>query len=445
MRALDVFSTDADPHHVDTLGGTEKPVDNWIRQLARVSTAPVDLFVDVPAQRVVWTFKAREGRATRVNRYLADYDHDAASGEDLFSGFYTALKDLSTSGNWTFPDNQGERWTAGFDLVQIAGDCPGLNAQQVNSLATLISEDTDQLVVGMSSYSRALQVVKDLTARGVDGTIAVNSEGATAETNGIDLVLWPGADRDFQPVDETTAELFSRTGVRRRADMVVADETPSESVTTVQNRYDDGSPIETLVGDTSGRIGALLTVIVGAASVGALADAGPVHPLSGIATLGGLTGAVVGLFVVQGILGLDRGTLSALFPGSGSGARPDGGSSVLATSGWEWQQYSAYTGYWLTLAYAFPTVFRLNDWPFGETTDLAGTLPSAGVFVGALLAVSLAVYLLYAGTSDGNSDHVTNVGSLAVIHACFAAGLVLTAGFACEFWYDAIGFVSGAC
>jgi hypothetical protein len=442
MRELDVYTTDANPRHVDSINGEPRSPDDWVNQLARVSTAPVDLFVDVPAQRVVWTFKAKQANNGRVNRYLADYRHDPSSGNPLFKGLYTALRDLSTSGSWTFPGEQAPRWTAGFDLVETQPTLPGLDDQGADALINLIEEDTDQLVTGMASYPAALQVVKALASWGVDGRIAVNSEGATAETAGVDLVLWPEAETDFQPVNNTTMELFSRTGVRSRDTMTVADVTPSESVTTVKSRYGDKSPIETFVGDTSGRIGALLTVFVGAASIGALANVGPIHPLSGISVLGGLIGAIAGLGVVQGTRWLTNNGVP--LPGLDATGHA-GPPSSLDASAWNWQQYSAYAGYWLTLGYAFPTLFRLAGWPFGPTIDLAGTVPSATRYVGGLLALTLVVYFAYAVTVDRNIEHTQNITSVLVIHALFAAGLIVTAGFACNMWYDVIGFTSGAC
>jgi hypothetical protein len=444
MRPLDVYSTDAETHLVDTLRDAGRPVDEWINQLSRVSTAPVDLFVNIPESRIVWTFKAKEGTARKGNRYLADYRHDPEGDEDIFSGLYTALTDLSTTENWVFPDDQDERWTAGFDLVRMTGTCPGLNPKETDALATLISSDTEQLVVGMSSYSAALKAIKDLATRDVDGTIAVNSEGATAETEGIDLVLWPGGDRDFQPINDTTAELLSRTGVRRSENMTVAEETPSESVTTVQNRYDDESPVETLIGDTSGRIGALVTFVVGITSVGALGNIGPVHPLSGIATLGGLAGALAGLLLVQPLLKSTMGGKRSAARAK-EGQRTRAAKSILSMADWRWQQYAAFAGYWLVLAYAFPTIFRMSEWPYGETIALAGTLPSAGRYVGGLFAASLAVYLVWAVVADRDTDHLTNLGSLGLVHALFAAGLIATTGYACAFWYDLIGFATPAC
>lgn len=442
MRELDVYTTDANPRHVDSINGEPRSPDEWVTQLARVSTAPVDLFVDVSAQRVVWTFKAKQANNGRVNRYLADYRHDPSSGDPLFTGLYTALRDLSTSGSWTFPDEQATRWTAGFDLAETTPTLCELDDHGADALGNLIEEDTDQLVAGMSSYSTALQAVKALVSGDVDGRIAVNSEGATAETAGVDLVLWPDGDTDFQPINDTTKELFSRTGVRTRGEMTVADVTPSESVTTVESRYDDQSPIETFVGDTSGRIGALLTVIVGAASVGALANVGPVHPLSGISVIGGLTGAIVGLAIIQGVLWVANSGLSL----PGVDATGYGGfSSLLDASTWDWQQYSAYAGYWLTLGYAFPTIFRLSGWPFGETINLAGTIPSATRYVGGLLALTLVIYLTYAATIGRDSEHISNVMSILVVYALFGVGLVATAGFACSFWYDVISFTAGAC
>lgn len=445
MSSFDVYTTDANPRHVHAADDAARQPDGWVDQLARVSTAPVDLFVDAPGGRVVWTFRAQRSGANRVNRYLADYRADTTAPDDVFGGLYTALSNLTASGAWTFSDDDEDRWTAGFDLARVDGRCPGLSNDDADAFARLVSETSDQLVVGMSSYQSSLETVKALVTRGVDATIAVNTNGATAETAGVDLVLWPDGDRDFQPLTATTKELLSRTGVRRADEMTVREQRPSESVTEVEDRHGAGSPIESFVGDTLGRVGAGLAVLFGLGTVAALANIGPLHPLSGISAVGGLAGALLGLLVVQIAL---RTVGSAA--NSSAAVGTDGGHAVgrpvLSTAGWAWQQYGLFVGFWVTLAFAFPTIFRLMGFPYGGAPiTVAGALPSLGRYVGVLLAVSLVVYAVWALRSEETDNYGVDLLSLAAIHGLVAVGLLVSAGLSCDIWYELVGHTAGAC
>lgn len=452
MASFDVYTTDANPQHVHP-DWRSSDVDQWLDQLARVSTYPVDLFVDVSNARIVWTFQAaKQDTSSRTNNYLADYRGD--DDEGLFDGLYSQLSHLASTDEWTFPDDPERRWTAGFDLPNLDGECPGLTAEEEDALARTVSEDTSQIVLGMSSYTAALQAVKCLTTRGVDGTVAINSHGATPETEGIDLVLWPDGDRDFQPVNAETEELLSRVGFRHESEMTVSEETPSESVAEVKHQRETPSPLETFVGDTAGRIGGLFTLFFASASLASLGNFGPLHPLSGVSAIGGFAGAMVGLFVSQRFVGADLltdGGVATAADAGESGAVAEG-DSLLSTADWGWQQYAAFTGYWLTLAYAFPTFFRviipasfgLDKWePFGATIRLGATIPSVLVYTGVLLAVALALYGAWAVRSDAE-DHAVNVGSLVGLHTLFGVGLVVSNGLACAVWYGLIGF-TGNC
>lgn len=444
MTAFDIYSTDANPRHIYGADGGTGDVDQWVDQLARVSAGPVDLFVDVPGSRVVWTFRAaKQDTSARTNRYLADFRGDiSADTAELFAGFHDYLSNISSSDMWTFPDDGESRWTAGFDLARVDGACPGLTDDEEDAIDRLVSGDFQQAVVGMSSYDAALQTVKRLAEREVDGTVAINSHGATPETEGIDLVLWPGADEDFQPVTTETKEALARAGFRHEDEMTVADETPSESVTEVKHRHETESPLERFVGDTVGRIGAGLTAFFSATSVGSLFQIGPLHQLSGLSGIGGFLGAVLGLVVVQAFGGSDLLTDGGVADATEGTASSDVGvGNVLSTADWNWQQYAAFSGYWLTLAYAFPTIFRLAGWP--PTGDppitLTPAISAVLLYVAILLTVSLLVYGVWAVRSDVE-NHVGNVGSLLVIHALFAVGLVVFNGLSCALWYGLLGY-----
>lgn len=448
MASFDVYTTDANPRHVAP-EGRSGDVDRWVDQLARVSTYPVDLFVDVPNARVTWTFQAaKQGTSRRTNNYLADYRGDPDDDhEDLFGGLYTEMSRLSAGGVWEFPDDPDSRWEAGFELPKVDADCPGLTGDEEDALVRTVSGDASQVVLGMSSYGAALATVKRLAARGVDGTVAVNTYGATPETEGIDLVLWPGGDRDFQPMNAETKDLLSRVGFRPADEMTVADATPSESIAEVEHRRETPSPLETFVGDTAGRIGAALTLFFASASLAGFAGIGPFHPLSGLSAVGGTVGALVGLVATQQLVGADLVTDGGVATAADGESDADGltaADSMLATTNWEWQQYAAFVGYWTTAAYAFPTVFRLADWPFGATITPGPTLASVLVYAGGLLAVVLTLYGVWALRSDAE-DHAVNVASLVVLHASFALGIVAFAGLACGVWYGAIGFDAPAC
>ncbi|MFB6198540.1 MAG: hypothetical protein ABEI52_09790, partial [Halobacteriaceae archaeon] len=298
----------------------------------------------------------------------------------------------------------------------------------------------DQVYLGMSSYGSALNALKRLTELGLNGTMAINSNGATPETEDIDLLLWPGADRDFQPMDETTRDTLSRMGFRSATEMTIVDATPARESETIKDQRESPSPIETFIGDTIGRIGAGLIILFGVATVGALlSHSGTtlLHPISGLASIGGVSGALAGLAGVQLAF-----TSSASAARSSNVAQHDSNPSLLDTNGWQWQQYSAFVGFWLTLSFAFPTIFRLANWPFGATVRPIPALLSASTYGIAILVLALAIYgLLSTGTT--RNDRVSDVIAMSVVIGSFVLGLVLVTGLACSLWYGVIGFTTG--
>ncbi|MFB6197376.1 MAG: hypothetical protein ABEI52_03775, partial [Halobacteriaceae archaeon] len=147
MTSLDVYTTDANPRNVYTTRAESPRPDDWVDQLARISTESVDLFVDVPNARVIWTFRAaRPGTTRRMNRYLADFrDESAASAEALFRGFQGAMESLYGEEGWSFPDDPELRWRVGFDIVDIPGECHGISASEEDALLNAGAEGWDQV------------------------------------------------------------------------------------------------------------------------------------------------------------------------------------------------------------------------------------------------------------------------------------------------------------
>jgi len=445
MSAFTVYTTDANPqllHSGEHATGDDERVDGWVDQLARVNNHPVDLFVDVPGARATCTIRAsREGEASRRGRYLADYTADP--GEPATAALaglrdsLVALRDRGTGDrdgdSWEFSVDD-PRWRVGFDAGVGPADCPGLDDADEDRLAATVADADGQLVLGMSSYHAALRTVRRLTERGVDATLAVNADGATDETAGVDLVLWPDADTDFAPMDERTREALAAAGFTPATEQAVLEDDPAADRAVVKDRHERPSALESFAGDGIGRIGIALTVLFSGGAVGAMAAIDPLHPLSGLSALGGIVGAVAGLF-------LGRSGMAAAAPATA--AETDGGTVDVDAGGWGWQQYGAFLGFYLMFAYAFPSVFRLAGWPFGPVITPGATAVSVAVYVGALLVVNAVAYAVWRAKTDGSFE-ATDLVPIVAINALFGVGIVLTAGLACALWYDVIGFV-GAC
>lgn len=424
--SLSAYTTDANPQLLYASDEAAGEVDQWVGQLARVSGHPVDLFVDVPDRRVVWNSKAARGRGERVGKYLVDFQSDGEDATPIFEAFHDHLDGLAEHEGWEFRTDGDDRWGAGFRLAGVESRCPGLSSQEEAILGHAVGQGEAQLVLGMSSYPAALETVKRLTERGVDGTIAINSDGATAETEGVDLVLWPGAEHDFQPMTERTKEVLARDGFGPASRLDLVEDRPSQGATEVTDQYTTPSPLESFVGDGIGRVGLGLTVVLSAASLGSLASVSSLYPLSGLAAIGGLVGGFLGLTGVQHLA-----------------AELDDGSArdfLFDTEEWAWQQYSAFVGFYLLFGYTFPSVFRLLEWPLGITNTVGATLNSAAIYVGAIAAVWLALYVAWAVRSE-ESPSPLDAGAIVAINALFALGLIATNGLACALWFDVIGFV----
>ncbi|UIO99748.1 hypothetical protein Hbl1158_14690 [Halobaculum sp. CBA1158] len=437
MSAFTVYTTDANPQLLysgERATEADERVDGWVDQLARVTGQPVDLFVDVPGGRVVWTMLATRGERGRTGRYLADYTVD---GDEpiaaVFDGLHDRLAGLRDGDGWTFTADE-PRWRAAFDLPDLPAACPGLDDADEDALAAAVGDADGQLVVGMSSYDAALRTVKHLTERGVAATLAINSDGATAETEGVDLVLWPGADADFAPMDESTRDALVAAGFAPARETDVVDETPASDRAVVQDRHERPSALESFVGDGIGRIGVGMSVILSVATVGSLAAIQSLYPASGLSAIGGVIGATAGL--VASRAGLD--SIASATP-----TETDGGA-VDSSNDWAWQQYGAFFGFYLLFGYAFLTVFRLAGWPFGVTEFVVPTALSAAVYAGAILLVSLALRVAW-GLRSGESPEATDLVPVVAINVLFGVGLVASTGLACAVWYGVIGFSGGPC
>ncbi|MFB6176533.1 MAG: hypothetical protein ABEI99_05210, partial [Halobaculum sp.] len=120
--------------------------------------------------------------------------------------------------------------------------------------------------------------------------------------------------------------------------------------------------------------------------------------------------------------------------------------TLFSPASWGWQQYAAFTGYWLLIGYAFPTVFRLIDhslvWP---TIRLGTTVPAAVLYIATLVGLSGLVAVGYVAREVADVDRRTALVNLVVLHAVAGVGLILTDGLACAVWYDLIGFGTPAC
>lgn len=447
MGTLSVYTTDADPKHLYSSDDVDRSPDLLVNQLARASGRPVDLFVDVRGERILWNFKGTSDRSTRTNYFVADYQSDDQPGE-LLTGLRRELNALWMEAGWEFADESDARWSAGLELAAYDPALPGLSDADGEQFVELLEKDWPQLALGITSFEDALSVVRYLYEHGVDCTVAVNSNGTTPETEHVDLVMWPEAEANFRPLDESTMNVFSQAGFRDVDDTSVVEETPGQNTIDVGgDDEDDGQPFEDAV-NIVGRLSLGLLIVVLGLSLAGLASVEPAHELTGLGALAGLATATTGRFLVPK---LDIGGLPGRV-GSKVDAATVGDASLFTMSEWSWQENVIYFAYFVVLGYLFVTVSKvvsitvLNLLPspavrawYATPRALFPAVLFGVLYYGIALTVLVAAVLVLL---DRRMDLDVDRGDLfrlATLHTVLVFWLVFFDGLACLVWFQLLG------
>lgn len=416
MSGFAIYSSDAEPNRLHSEGPLVQDADGRVRGVVRAGDSPLDLLVDVGQRRVIWSFKGEHRtRATRTGYFVADY---RADGQDLFRGLEGQLRDLHESDAWSLPHAEDLRWDTGFQLWRIDGDLGDASTAERDRLFAHLADRSPEdppLEFATADYRRALEVLKAVYEADVDCTVAVSADADVSSLPDVDLVLRPGMGTDLEPLSGGAEAIVDEKSERDRT------AAPTE-VTTGRSRADRSGLAVRLAG-------AALLVVLGF-SVYSFVSIDPLHPITGLSTIGGLLGS---LLVFPGMAhrlrtaDTDRGHVAA----TRHALRHEGNRSLVVVS-------------LATLAaFLFPTIFRVGgamltgeQWLLGVVAAPVGAAASVAAYVGAMLVVSTALAALLR-RGEGTLT-VRRVGLLVGAHAVYALALLVANGLAQDVWYSVV-------
>lgn len=457
MKAIAVYSSDYDPERLYQTGDVDRIDDDRVAVLVEYGDSPLDLFADTGENRILWSFRGeRVTTAARTGYYIADFRTDG----DLFGDFATELKRLHEESDWSFRYAGDPRWDAGFDLWRIEAAFPGLDEAQRRSLEDSIRQrgqpaddgenekadayeigpveqneadapvegeaaDEDEaeitapgppLVFGMSSYYHALQTLVAIYESDIDCTVAIGNEGDANGLADVDLLLQPGAAEDFEPRSEAARALGRRTDVVTGGAESGARHNPEPPVEAAERPSFMWGKL----------VGAVVLVLL-ALSLYSFVSRDPVHPITGLSTVGGLLGSLLAYpFFSRSLLGDRTDTDSA-------SRRP-----VFDPSNGTWW---AVIGLGTAAAFAFPTLFRIagrvldsSQWLFGTTTTMSGAAPSVALFITVLFGVNTTVVAVFAVRASTTGDRRRRYLSLVLAHVVYALAILIANGLAADVW-----------
>ena len=180
--------------------------------IERLGDNGVDCYVDLSEPRIVCMFEADTSRVSRSRqRFLAEYVADDRS--ELLPGVVREIRALETdasAGTWEIFDEQASNVVWEFDAAESRslGDL-GADLSLELVLEELLEEGTD-LDLGITGYREAAVAVTHFV-REIDATptLAVSSNGRTSPLDAVDLVLKPGTDANFDPLDDGTKSVIA--------------------------------------------------------------------------------------------------------------------------------------------------------------------------------------------------------------------------------------------
>lgn len=422
MTGLDIYTADYEPRRVygDESDSEHDPTP--VERAVRFGDAPLALLVafDDGDGHVVWSFRGkRRSETNRTEYYVADYRSERAA---VFRSLATELEAARDDG-WIVPHADDLRWDLGFDLWRVPADVPDLSPDEREDLFDRLEEDeSDPVVFGMTGFRSALATVRAMQEAEIDCTVAVGTEG-DAESLDADLLLVPDADADFEPRSSGAEQLLESAESQR------APPDPEPSPTGLPDR--DGTEL-----GFASRIASAALLVVLAFSGYSFVASTPVHPITGLSTLGGLVGSI-GVFVAFG----DRMTPDGMGPWDG--LAPDAGprARLLADQGWTLRVVA----YGTICAFLFPTTFRVGGqlltpgpWLFGPISVLGSAALQVPLFVAGLYALSVSLLSVASRRSGLGGLTTETLRDLAVVHFLYGFSVLLATGLAEALWFRVI-------
>lgn len=415
LAMFGVYSAEGKPELLYQYGLPAETGSERVEMVAGLGDRPLDLVVDLSTRHVLWTLVGEyRGNEPRAGYFIAEY---RAVETETFNEFQQALKSLRYSDEWVLPNAGDLRSNAGFELWRVVGDLPGLTEKQGQRLVDHLRSGGAPLEFRMSGYRQALQAVKAVADENLRCTVAVDGEDRDDIPPDVDLLLRPTGDTDFEPISTAAQELMTPT----------ASPNPKESLP------DGGNLTATLFDDTNsvrtvwGLFGALLVGML-ALSLYSFVDQRLLHPITGLATIGGFLGAVLGFSGILRLIFDESDDSRTVFAASLTAIQEASPLAVLAVT------------YGTVLAFAYPTLFRTlgtvagSPWLFGPITDLPAATVSVVVFV---LLVFLMTYVFMALITNQELEP-SQISQLAAGHAVYGALILLATGLASSVWYQFI-------
>ena len=428
MTRFSVYSASTDPTRLystdDSAGDTAEAAD--IDAESTVATVwagdrPHDLVVDLGRRRLWWAFQAdRETKARRTGHFIAAYQSDS----ELFRGVAEELRRLHDTDGWALPHTGDIATEAGYQLWRLPS-----TVERESAFDRLVERVRDgnraSLRVGMESYRSAFTTVRALDDAGVKCTVAVDERRDVATGDGVDLLLVPGADADFEILSAQGSDTL-RSDTPAASGVVTADAQPgTDGGRTQPRRADTGRGSWT---GESPSIDGFAVRIAGVVLVGLLGFSAfsfvtrqPVQPISGLATFGGFLGAL-GAVAVWHATGDSNEPLERWLRSHEERVL------VLVALG-------TFAGF------VYPRLlWELGDngFLFGSLASLSGSIPATVVYVGGLFAITVAV--LRSGPSTDRVQPLTEERSrrLAAAFVVYGLCLLIATGLAQGLWYAVI-------
>jgi hypothetical protein len=421
MSGLAIFTDDYDPTRLYAAEGAADRDPTLVERAVRFDDGPADLLVEFEESggRVVWSFRGkRDATTNRTEYFLADFAADDA----LFQSFARALMGLDD--DWILSHAGDLRWDLGFDLWRIPPDTPGLSAsdreQLFDHLAKSGASDSDPLVFGMRDHRSAIALVRAIQEAGIECRVAVGEDGDLDAIPDVDLLLIPDAVGDFEAQSLGVETVIGAPGPDSKMKFT------TEEPTT--NGANSGSPTFGLAHRIAG---AIVFVLLGFAGYSFLSK-DPVHPITGLSTIGGFVGSVLAI-------------------AAGRRYGPADGPGLVSPAGeMTWDLRLSGLGviaiaYGTVLAFVFPTLFRVGgavltpqQWLFGSVAGLESAVLSVSLYIiGMFIVAMVTVWVLRQGTEGPRLDE-NIAATLVLVHLLYAACLAVANGLATGLWYSFI-------
>lgn len=409
MTGFAVYSSDYDPQRLYSRGDVSDIDTMLVERVVRFGDGPLDLLVDFEDGQVVWSFKAeRRTASARTGYFIAAYHDDG----DLFRGFEAELRRLHDSDEWAVPYAGDLRWDLGFDLWRVPAKAPDLTPGQFETVADRVSGRGSSAPVefGMTTRSGALRVVRALDAVAVDCTVAVGSSDTTGTVSDVDLFLRPGGQSEYEPRSDSAKTLIH--------------DDPWLGPTETQAVH-QSSPADDSRGSFGSRIAGVVVLVCLGFALYSFVSPTPVQPLTGLATVGGLTGSIAALALRDWL-------------------RESAVRSVRATLLSDTDRSLPVLAYGTLLGFGFPRVM----WEVGTSVGRDGFLLGSVVtpvdgfvnvlfYVVLVFVVSVGLLALVRREGPGRPSGDTLV-TAALGHAAYALFLFGATGFAGLLWFRLI-------